>query len=71
MTTTSMHAGPHGWSGVVIRASIIIGCKLAKYNAEVAERGEEREEKRVVSFQTAWAQEHRKSVRETSGPYIF
>jgi hypothetical protein len=31
---------------------------------------EEREEKRAVSLQPAWAQEPRNFVRETSGPYI-
>jgi len=36
----------------------------------VKERRDEREEKRNVSLQLIWTQEPRKSVRETSGPYI-
>jgi len=36
----------------------------------VEERREEREEKRAVSLQPAWAQQPRKSVRETIGPCI-
>jgi hypothetical protein len=35
-----------------------------------SKEGGEREEKRDVSLQPAWAQEPRNSVRETSGPYI-
>jgi hypothetical protein len=36
----------------------------------VEKRGEEREEKRDVTLQPVWAQESKKSVRETSGPCI-
>jgi hypothetical protein len=36
----------------------------------VEERGDEREEKRVISLQPAWAQELRKSMRETSGSCV-
>jgi hypothetical protein len=39
-------------------------------NAEFKEREEEREEKRVVSLQPAWAQGPRNFVREVSGPCI-
>ena len=38
-----------------------------RLNDEAEER---KEEKRVVSLQLVWTQEPRKSVRETSGPYI-
>jgi hypothetical protein len=44
--------------------------RLCWLNAEMEERGKEREKKRVVSLQPTWAQESRKSVRQTSGPYI-
>ena len=43
---------------------------VSRLNAKVEERGEEREEKRAVSLQPVWAQEPRKSVRETSGPCV-
>ena len=43
---------------------------LSRLNDEVEERREKREKKRAVSLQPAWTQESRKSVRETSGPYI-
>jgi len=43
---------------------------VSQLNDEVEERRDEREEKRAVSFQPVWTQEPRKSVRETSGPYI-
>ena len=39
-------------------------------NAEVEEREKEREEKRVVSLQSASTQEPRNFVRETSELYI-
>jgi len=43
---------------------------VSRLNDEVKERRDEREEKRNVSLQLVWTQEPRKSVRETSGPYI-
>jgi hypothetical protein len=36
----------------------------------VEERRKEREEKRAIHLQLAWAQEPRNSTKETSGPYI-
>jgi hypothetical protein len=39
---------------VVLRVSIIIGCKL---NVKVKDREKEREEKRAVSLQPVWTQE--------------
>ena len=43
---------------------------VSRLNDEVEERREEREEKRAVSLQPAWAQELKKYVRETGGSYI-
>ena len=37
----------------------------------MGERGEERDEKRAISLQSAQAQESKKYVRQTSGPYIY
>ena len=43
---------------------------VSRLNDEVEKKREEREEKRVVSLQPVWAQEPRKSVRETDRLYI-
>jgi len=43
---------------------------VSQLNDEVEERRDEREEKRAVSLPPVWTQESKKSVRETSVPYI-
>ena len=43
---------------------------VSRLNNEVEERREEREAKRAVSLQPAWAQKPKKYVRDTSRPYI-
>jgi hypothetical protein len=43
---------------------------VSRINDKVEERREEREEKQAVSLQPAWAEELRKSMRETCGLYI-